>query len=95
MKKEQEKQKKAKKKLDLTIEVEKSGGLWKSKKDIKTNTKQLDEKQKIDALYIQLQFHHIVLNSSAPESFFFQKSHSTKGKKLNSLHLTWRSIFLR
>ena len=43
----------------------------------------LDEKQKIDALYIQLQFYHIVLNSSAPESFFFQKSHSTKGKKVD------------
>ena len=41
-----------------------------------------DEKKKIDVLYSQLQFHHVVLNSKAPKSYFFQKNHAQKrGKK--------------
>ena len=42
-----------------------------------------DEKQKKDALFTQLQFHQLVLNSNAPKSYFFLKSHKEKSKKVD------------
>ena len=33
-------------------------------------------------LYNQLQFHHVVLDSSAPETYYFKKTHSSKGRKV-------------
>ena len=50
----------------------------------------MDEKSKIDALYCQLQYHHIVLNSLAPEPYYFQKTHSFRGREteFNSTELT-------
>ena len=66
---EVEKQKKAEKKIALTFKIEKCGGLWHTNKDISQNLNKLDE-----VLYIQLQYHHIVLLSFAPESYYFQKS---------------------
>ena len=69
-------------KLSLTFEIEKAGGLWKSKREVQNRLRQLGEKEKISMLYNQLQFHHVVLDSSAPETYYFQKTHSSKGRKV-------------
>ena len=44
--------------------------------------KNLDENRKVGALYKQLKFHHIVLDLVAPKSSYFQKSFTSKGRKL-------------
>ena len=41
-----------------------------------------DEKKKISAIYTQLQLHHIVLDSGAPKNYYFQRSYSQKGRKV-------------
>ena len=45
------------------------------------NLKNKDEKVKISSLYIQLQYHSIILLSSAPDNYYFQKSKTEKGSK--------------
>ena len=82
-KKAAERKKKTEKKIALTLKIEKCGGLWHTKKDISQNLNKLDEKAKIEVLYTQLQYHHIVLLSFAPESYYFQKSRSEKGRKID------------
>ena len=67
----------------MTLKIEKCGGLWHTKKDISQNLNKLDEKAKIEVLYTQLQYHHIVLLSFAPEGYNFQKSRSEKGRKID------------
>ena len=42
-----------------------------------------EEKMKIEAIYTQLQFHSIVLTLCAPKQFYFQKSHTEKGRKID------------
>ena len=42
-----------------------------------------DEKMKIEVIYTQLQFHSIVITSCAPKQFYFQKSHTEKGRKID------------
>ena len=81
-KKEEEERKRKEKKLSLTLEVEKAGGLWKSEREVQNRLRQPGEKEKISMLYNQLQFHHVVLDSSAPETYYFQKTHSSKGRKV-------------
>ena len=41
-----------------------------------------EENMKIEAIYTQLQFHSIVLTSCVPKEFYFQKSHTEKGRKI-------------
>lgn len=66
------------------MKLETLGGLWRSEQAIHTSLCNIkSEKDKINALYIQLQFHHLVLSSVSPKSFYFQKSHSEKGKKVD------------
>ncbi len=80
-KKKETEERKAKHKMELQLRLEKAGGLWKSAQEIENNTQHLDEKGKVEILYLQLQFHHTVLNSLAPEAYYFQKSYTLKGKK--------------
>ena len=83
-KQEEKKSKMKEKKISISIKVEKIGGIWKNETDVKQHVKKFsDEKQKKDALFTQLQFHQLVLNSNAPKSYFFQKSHTEKGKKVD------------
>ena len=82
-KKAAERKKKTEKKIALTLKIEKCGGLWHTKKDISQNLNKLDEQAKIEVLYTQLKYHHIVLLSFAPESYYFQKSRSEKGRKID------------
>ena len=73
-----------KKKINLTLKLETLGGLWRSEQAICAALNDFkSEKDKTSALYIQLQFHHLVLNSVSPKAFYFQKSHSEKGKKVD------------
>ena len=81
-KKEEEKEKLVRKKLNLTLEIEKNGGLWKNPAHTKQMLSKIKtERLKIDAVYSQLQFHNIVLNSVAPRTYYFQKSHTDKRKE--------------
>ena len=71
MKRAEEKERIAQKKVSLLLEIDKYGGLWKNTTEMEINFKKVkDEKKKIYVLYTQLQFHHVVLNSKAPKSFF-------------------------
>ena len=63
------------------MRIQALGGPWPSKKIIERKLNDLDEKSKTNALYCQLQYHHIVLNSLAPEPYYFQKGHSFRGRK--------------
>ena len=81
-KKENDLRKKSQQKLELTLKIEKMGGLWKNMRQMKSQLKDLDEKQKIEYLYTQLQFHCHVLSSSAPFPFYFRKSRTVNRKKI-------------
>ena len=74
------------KKIDLALQIEKLGGMWKSETEIRKKVDKIkEEKKKISAIYTQLQFHHTVLNSSAPKNYFFQKSYTEKRRKIEFL----------
>ena len=72
------------KKIDLALQIEKLGGMWKSEAEIRKKVDKIkEEKKKISAIYTQLQFHHIVLNSSAPKIISSKNLILKKGEKLN------------
>ena len=72
------------KKFKFMVKLEKLGGLWKSVEEMKIFLRNIEEeKMKIEAIYTQLQFHNIVLTSCAPKQFYFQKSHTEKGRKID------------
>ena len=66
----------------MTLEVEKLGGLWKTDTEVKRNLRGLNHKECTSALYTQLQFHNVVLKSASPDSYYFQKTWTVKGRKI-------------
>ena len=81
--KQEDMKKKKERKIALSIAVDKIGGLWKSRQNIIDNLKNKDEKVKVSSLYTQLQYHSIVLSSSAPDNYYFQRSKTEKGRKID------------
>ena len=69
--------------MELLLKIEKIGGLWKSVEAVNRHLRNCDEKEKIDMLYVQLQFHNFVLNSSSPERYYFQKSRTLNRQKID------------
>ena len=82
-KKEGDEKKKSQQKMELLLKIEKIGGLWKSVEAVNRHLRNCDEKEKIDMLYVQLQFHNFVLNSSSPERYYFQKSRTLNQQKID------------
>ena len=87
MTEEQEKEiqnmeKKVQKKAELTLKVETFGGLWVSMEAMQVVLTKIADKEKVSAVYFQVQFHKTVLNSKAPAGHFFQKSRSTNKIKV-------------
>ena len=57
--------------------------MWKSRQNITDNLKNRDEKVKVSSLCTQLQYHSIILSSSAPDNYYFQKPKTEKGRKID------------
>ena len=76
-------EKKVQKKAELTLKIETFGGLWVSTEAMELALTKIADKEKINAMYCQLQFHKAVLNSKAPAGHFFQKSRSSNKSKID------------
>ena len=76
-------EKNVQKKAELTLRVEAFGGLWVSTEEMEIALTKIADKEKVNAVYCQLQFHKTVLNSKAPAGHFLQKSRSTNKSKVD------------
>lgn len=76
-------EKKVQKKAELTLKIETFGGLWVSTEAMELALTKIADKEKINAMYCQLQFHKAVLNSKARAGHFFQKSRSSNKSKID------------
>ena len=66
------------------MKLKTNGGLWKNPTQAEQMLSTIKtERLRIDAVYSQLQFYNIVLNSVAPKTYYFQKSHTDKGRKID------------
>ena len=64
-------EKKVQKKAELTLKIETFGGLWVSIEAMEVALTKIAEKERVNAMYCQLQFHKSVLNSKGPAGHFF------------------------
>ncbi len=76
-------EKKVQENAEPTLKIEAIGVLWVSTEAMELALTKIADKEKINSVYCQMQFHKTMLNSKAPAGHYSQKSRSSNKSKID------------